>query len=135
MTVLFIVSVCHPPLVSFFLDFLLNPQDGHSMFEMSVHFHQTTQHYIAEDSSTHIAVYLAYSPSLYMEAVCSSEMSVNFYQTTWGYIPEDSTHKDLFCMLPARKSKVIPRRPVYGLEGQLQIQFHDQDMVSQAIRG
>jgi hypothetical protein len=32
-----------------------------------------------------------YSPTLKMEATCSSETSVDFQRTTWCYIPEDST--------------------------------------------
>jgi hypothetical protein len=39
----------------------------------------------------------AYSPTLKMEAICSSEMSVNFQRTTRRYIPEDSTLHNHCC--------------------------------------
>jgi hypothetical protein len=55
----------------------------------------------------------------------SSETFKDFYQTTRHYIPEDSTlhipeettNKNLFCMSPAIKSKVVARRSHYGLPG------------------
>jgi hypothetical protein len=66
--------------------------------------------------------WLTYSSTLKTEAV-------DFYQTIWRYFPEDrtpyipeeSTHKDLFCMFPAGKSGVIPRKPAYRLPSRLQI--------------
>lgn len=50
-----------------------------------------------------------------------------FYQTTQYYRPkgsilhaaEDSTHKDLFSMYTAGQSRVIPRKPAYGISGHL----------------
>jgi hypothetical protein len=40
--------------------------------------------------------FLAYSPTLKMEAICSFETSVDFQRTTRRYIPEDNALRNIF---------------------------------------
>jgi hypothetical protein len=47
----------------------------------------------------------------------------------------ESTHKKLFSMFPPGKSRVIPWSQPYGLPGWVQVQFKDQHMGSQALKG
>jgi hypothetical protein len=47
------------------------------------------------------------------------------YEDSTLHILEESNHKNLFDILAERKSRIIPRRPVYVLPSKVQIHFKD----------